>query len=262
MSRQIVETKLAIIIDPQEQRPPQASQRIQEFIEGGGKGILIGGSGAIENTLFQDTVCAAVEVSGDTPTWIFPGHIGQIPEDSQGITGFLNYRHIMGSGGTDFEKIYPTKIRNHVFQTLQQRNIPSLSTLYVLCGDPEASVTRVTGILPLDLSDPEAEERFYKGVNYWLTPDLDCIYIEGGSRSSQPVNPNIVRKTKEYINMCGNHQTLLFAGGGINSPEQAGLFVSSADYLVVGNYFEKNGAGDTAQFVQALRIEDGYTLDL
>lgn len=239
-----VDTRLAIIIDPPKQTPGEAVLRVDEFIQKGGGGVLIGGSGAIEPVLFQDTVAeiTAVTTEACIPVWILPGHIGQIPTDNRGITGVLNYEYIIGSGGNDFDTVYPRETRELVAQTLQARRIPSISTLYILCGDPNASVSKVSGILPLDLTSPLDRNRCLENVNTRLGR-VECVYFESDSHTFP----------RQIIDSLRNISFLFFSGG-IRNPAYARLFADIADYVVVsGRHFERNGVKDVADFVAALK---------
>lgn len=248
-----VNTQLAIIIDPPNQTVMEAASRVGEFIQRGGQGVLIGGSGAIEYTLFQDTVAAITDVTAtaSVPVWVLPGHIDQIPADRRGITGVLNYAHIMGSSGSGFQTVYPEKARVLVARTLQDRKIPSISTLYILCGDPNASVSRVSGILPLDLASPAGRNRFLENVNPWLGR-VQCVFFESGSNTLSPLDPEIVIRTRQI--MYGLRVTSsLFVSGGIRNPAHARLYADIADFVVVGGHFERNGIKDASEFVAALK---------
>lgn len=239
-----IETRLAIIVDPPKQTPEEAALRISEFIQRGGGGVLIGGSGAIEPILFQATVAkiTTVATEASVPVWILPGHIGQIPTDQRGVTGVLNYAYIMGSGGKDFDTVYPMKARELVARTLRARKIPSISTLYVLCGDPNASVSRVSGILPLDLVSPSGGSRFLEDINTWLGR-VNCVYFESGSYAL----PHQLTDSLRAISP-------LFFIGGVRNHVYARLFAGIADYVVVsGRHFERNGVKDTSEFVAALK---------
>lgn len=246
-------TKLAIVIDPPNQHPDVASSRVSEFIQRGGGGVLIGGSGPIKANIFQDTVDVIIDIATqykDIPVWIFPGHIDQIPKSGLGIKGLLNYQHIMGDGA-NFQEIYPPKVQEIVSKTLAARKIESIPTLYILCGDPNASVSKVSGILPLNLNCPAVAQRLLHDTKHWLQ-SVDCVYFESGSNASQPVNRNIVVKTRSLIKKVGT-KALLFVSGGISTPEFASAYTGVSDYVVVGGHFERNGVKDTDRFVAALK---------
>lgn len=250
-----IDTKLAIIIDPPNQSTKTASLRVNEFIQRGGGGVLVGGSGAIDSNIFQDTTAAIIDTVtqyGSIPIWILPGHINQILEATPGISGIFNYRYIMGDGGNDFDKIYPQEIRELVVKTLQAKKIPNILTLYVLCGDPNASVSKVSGILPLDLASSSMNRLFLKNTGAWLEEGIDCIYFESGSGAAQPLSRDTVIQTRHLIDKL-RPEASLFVSGGIRSPIQARLFAGIADYVVVGGHFERNGVKEVPEFVAALR---------
>lgn len=251
-----VDTRLAIIIDPPDQTPKEAALRVDEFIQRGGNDILIGGSGIIESNLFQDTVRAVTDVAtrhSSIPVWILPGHLDQIPVGKRGVSGVLNYQYIMGSGGNDFDAVYPENARKFVSKTLKDRQIPSISTLYILCGDPNASVSRVSGILPLDFASLSVRERFLEDMNVWLARDIECVFFESGSNTLGPMDRNIVIQTRQMIDSFRT-ETSLFVSGGIRNPVHARLFAGIADYVVVGGYFERNGVKEVADFLAALKV--------
>lgn len=250
-----IDTQLAIVIDPPNQAPKVASSRVDEFIQRGGRGILIGGSGPIEQNIFQDTVSSIVKITAQyksIPVWIFPGDVRQIPESATGITGLLNYKQIMGGGGKDFQQVYPEKAREAVSKVLMDRGIESISTLYILCGDPNASVSKVSGILPLDLTCSATSQRFLKDAGFWLK-SVDCVYFESGSGAGQPINLDTVVQTRHLIDKLDT-QVSLFVSGGVRNPTHARLFAGIADYVVIGGHFERNGVKDTNEFVTALRV--------
>lgn len=185
------------------------------------------------------------------PIIIFPGHVAQIPQNPNGIAGVLNYTFIVGSDGYDFDTVYPPQARQYVDHTLLQRGIPSVSTLYVLCGDPSATVSQVTGIRPVDTNQPDEQERVLRTVSEWLERGVDCIFFDAGSHANTSANPDMVRATRTLIDNTSS-DTLLFVGGGVYQPHQATPYRGVADCISVGTYFEDNGATNTDQFVAVL----------
>jgi len=245
-------TRLAMLIDPPKQSPLVAQTRTAKFLQQGGNAVLIGGSGHIEEGVFQETVDSVVDASVDVPIIIFPGHINQIPRRPDGITGVLNYSFIVGSEGYDFDVVYPPQARQYVHSTLSERGIPSISTLYVLCGDPNASVSRVTGIKPVDTGNVEEQERVLHSVQQWLQRGVDCVFFDAGSHASTSANPDMVRTARELIDEV-SPDTLLFIGGGVYQPDNATPYKGVVDCISVGSYFEENGAVNVDQFLTAIR---------
>ncbi len=249
------DTKLAMIVDPPEQSPQQAAARVEEFLQKGGSAVLIGGSGKIEPDVFHNVVVAVTQVTSDrstVPVWILPGHIDQIPQNRYDLAGVFNYKYIMGSEGS-FDEAYPPEARARVAVILSERQIPSISTLYILCGDPVSSVSRVSGIKPLDFSFQQSQERFLKDTQYWLERNVDCVFFESGSNSQKYVDRGVVLEVRQLIDTI-SPETLLIVSGGIRTPDQARLFANIADYVNVGGQFERNGVGDVQDFVFALRV--------
>lgn len=244
-------TRLGILIDPPKQPFSVAKKRTVEFANQGGDCVLIGGSGYIENQVFQGTIDAVLEAGANLPIIIFPGHIGQIPEKPKGITGLLNYELIIGDKSSRFEGALPSQAKEYLNKTLKQRGISSISTLYVLCGDPNASVSKVSGIKPVDLSVEREAQRALIEIQKWLKEKIDCVFFDAGSQAKTSANPEVLITVRSMINEI-SPKTLLFVGGGIAEPGQAAQYQGVADCLSVGTYFEKNGIMNMDLFLKAI----------
>lgn len=194
---------------------------------------------------------AVVEAPIEVPIIIFPGHVNQIPENPDRIAGVLNYSFIVGSEGYDFDTVYPPQARQYVDHTLQQRGIPSVSTLYVLCGDPSATVSQVTGIRPVDTNKEDEQERVLRTVSEWLERGVDCVFFDAGSHANTSANPDMVRAARSLIDTT-SPDTLLFVGGGVYQPHQTTPYKGIADCISVGTYFEDNGVARMDEFMKAL----------
>lgn len=248
-------THLGMLIDPDKQSPDIARARVAQFSQQGGGAILIGGSGSIDDDIFQSTVEAVVGGGvSDIPVIIFPGHIRQIPKSPDKIAGVLNYQYILGSEGYDFDTVYPPEARHYVGQTLEKRGIASVSTLYVLCGDPQATVSRVTGVMPVDTSKPEEQERILRTVETWLQRGVDCVFFDAGSHAPTSANPDMVKAVSGLIDTTSPN-TLLFVGGGVYHPHQAKPYKGVVDCISVGTYFEENGVTKMEEFMVNYRTD-------
>lgn len=135
---------------------------------------------------------------------------------------------------------------------LQDRKITSIPTLYILCGDPNASVSKVSGVLPLNLCSSLVNKRFLEDTSVWLNRGVKCIYFESGSGAGQPINRETVIQTRHLIDKLST-QVSLFVSGGVRTIEHARLFAGITDYVVVGGHFERNGVTEVPKFVEALR---------
>lgn len=213
------QTLLSMIIDPAEQSPYRAAIRTKNFISNGGNLVMIGGSGQIDDQLFQDTILSVTGITNakDIPALVLPGHIGQIPASNDGIAGIFNYKRILGEG--DFESAYPKEAREFVDLTLADRQINSISTLYVLCGSSDASVSKVSNILTMDFNNALLRDMFYEEVSGQLNDGVDVIFFEAGSRALGSVNNSVVKAVKEMINVS-RAETLVVVSGGISTPQQ------------------------------------------
>lgn len=154
--------------------------------------------------------------------------------------------------GNSFDIAYPQKARDFISKTLQERKITSIPTLYVLCGNPNASVSKECGILPLDLSSTSINKRFLEDTNVWLNKGIECVYFESGSGAAHPLNQDTVLETRYLIDRL-KPEASLFVSGGIRNPAHARMFAGIADYVVIGGHFERNGVKDTNEFVATLK---------
>lgn len=245
-------TNLGMLIDPPKQTFEVTKERVLQFSNQGGDVILIGGSGHINEEVFQGTVQAAVEAASGLPIIIFPGHINQIPRSNKGITGVLNYQLIIGEEAADFEKALPSQARAYLKKTLKERKIPSISTFYILAGDPNASVSKVSGIRPVDFSLPGEEERVLGEVRKWLEKEIECVFFDAGSHAKSSVSPDVILSARILINEISPH-TLLFVGGGIAEPNEAAVYAGVADCISIGTYFERNGVANVDLFLSNLQ---------
>ncbi len=248
-------THFGMLLDPTEQSSSAASDKVVEFENQGGEAILIGGSGHIDDAIFQGTVNSVVGVVRDIPIIIFPGHTSQIPVESKGITGVLNYQMILGSGDSQFNKAFPLKAREQFQRILDARGLNSLATLYILCGDPSASVSKVSGIKPANLNDESEQRRVLEVVTKYLNEGIQIIFFDTGSRAQTSVNRHVIQETRVLIDNVAP-DTFLFVGGGITGPEQAGIYKDLADCISIGTYFERNGVVNVAQFIAALSTQE------
>lgn len=244
-------TRLAMLLDPPEQDPVLAGEKAAAFESFGGHAVLVGGSGHIDATVFHNTVEAVTQSLRHIPLVIFPGHIHQIPQQAKGVTGVLNYQLIVGAEGANFDAAFPPEARALFNQTLEQRGLAAIATLYILCGDPNASVSKVSGIAPADTSLPREQDRIIDTLIAQLDKGVDCVFFDSGSRATSSANPNVIVKARDVIRARSPH-TLLFIGGGITEPTQASAYRDIADCLSLGTYFEKHGVENTAQFLAAL----------
>lgn len=248
-------TQLGMVIDPEKQTPQEAASRTLGFIKKGGNVVFVGGSGPIDSNIFNDTIgaIAGAAKEKDTPIFMLPGDIGQIMMARKEISGVFNYRHIMGSGGNSFDTVYPPSVRKSASESLKKKDISDIATLYVLCGDPNASVSQVSGIRPLNLVSEQAQRQFLYDVRRQLGEgnDIDCIFFESGSNSEQRVNTQVILKMREMIDAV-SPQTVLVVSGGIKTPNQAGCFAGIADCIDIGSHFEKNGIKDVGDFISTL----------
>jgi putative glycerol-1-phosphate prenyltransferase len=116
---------------------------------------------------------------------------------------------------------------------IKQTGVEIIPTGYILIdGGKLTAVERVSHTIPYSAEN----------VNLIANTALACqllgqkmVYLEAGSGANHPVPQNVIKTTKDTINIP------LIVGGGIKTPEMMQYaFEAGADLVVVGNHIESH----------------------
>ncbi len=188
--------------------------------------IFVGGSGFIDNSIFQKTVLYLKE-NTSIPVIIFPGDNSQRSVNADGL--------LLLSVFQSEKKEYIIGQLISVASQLIDEKVPLYPTLYVLMdGQKKTSTLQV-----LDINIPQLPNSFEDIKNYIISAKIlkyQYIYLEAGSGAKKPVTCDVIRKAKNILkNEC------LIVGGGIqNSTQLMDAYKAGSDIVVVGNILEKN----------------------
>lgn len=212
-----------ILLDPDKLDLEQIPQRIRRYQELGVENFFIGSSQPIKCNIHH--TAALIKQNLKYPLIIFPGSPEQITPEADGIL-FISL-----ISGRNPEYL----IGNHVLAAplLKKIGLKTIPTGYILIeSGHQTSVEIVSQTKPLRANDVKSV------VAHALAGEMlgmQYIYLEAGSGAERPVSVELITAVKKNITVP------LIVGGGIRTPEIAAEMVAAgADFLVVGNFLEKN----------------------
>lgn len=212
---------LAVLVDPDKFNADlvrmAASCRVSCFLVGGSE---------LRNGDTHKTVKAIKNISR-IPVVLFPGDESQLTPLADGLL-LLSLL-----SGRNPEYLIGKHVR--AAPIIRKMKIPHLPVAYMLVGGNSGSATqRVTGTEPIEGSDLKTI------MNTAIAAEqlgFRAIYLEGGSGTSQPVRPAVIRMIKKTVSLP------LIVGGGLSTPARvAAAARAGASMVVIGNALEANGS--------------------
>ena len=194
----------------------------QQTIIGNQLFIFVGGSQlkeSIYNTVERIKRLTSVSVV------MFPGDASQFAENVDALL-FLSL-----ASGRNAKYLIEQHIK--AAPLVRKANVECISTGYILVdGEKETAVARISQ------TTPYSAENVKLIANTALACQLlgqKMVYLEAGSGANRPVPQNIIKATREAIDIP------LIVGGGIKTPEMMqSAFDAGADLVVVGNHLENH----------------------
>lgn len=184
--------------------------------------IFVGGSQLKES--IYSTV-EKIKKLTSVPVVMFPGDASQFAENVDALL-FLSL-----ASGRNAKYL----IEQHIEAAplIKQVGIETIPTGYILVdGGKDTAVARVSQTTPYSAENIELI------ANTALACQLlgqKMVYLEAGSGANRPVPQNVIKATREAINIP------LIVGGGIKTPEMMQCaFNAGADLVVVGNHLESH----------------------
>jgi putative glycerol-1-phosphate prenyltransferase len=184
--------------------------------------IFVGGS------QLKDSVCttvARIKQLTSLPVVMFPGDASQFADNADALL-FLSL--VSGRNAK-----YLIEQHIEASRAIKSSGVECISTGYILVdGGKLTAVARVSHTEPYPVED----------VNLITDTALACqllghkmVYLEAGSGANNPVPQNVIKATREVIDIP------LIVGGGIKTPEMMqSAFNAGADLVVVGNHIESH----------------------
>jgi putative glycerol-1-phosphate prenyltransferase len=224
ISQHIAQKKkmLALLIDPDKCQGEKLRQQTKLINQHKPHLILVGGS---LTTYPVDETVQYLKKHTDIPVILYPGHPIQLSFSADALL-FLSM-----ISGRNPELL----IGSHVVSApiIRKKGLEAISTGYILIdGGISTSVEYIsqTRPIPSDKYDIAAATAMAGEML-----GLKIIYLDAGSGAHKPVQPAMIKKVRNSI------QIPLMIGGGINNAEKLqSAFESGADIVVVGNILEKD----------------------
>lgn len=214
---------LAVLIDPDKMRIVSVSGFVSKINQSIATHIFVGGSEVAEG--ITETLVIEIKKHTDLPVVLFPGDVIQITDKADGIL-FLS---LISGRNPDY------LIGKHVeaVSKLKSSNLEVIPTGYILIENgKETSVERVSQTRPLKRNNIKAIIDTAKAGELL---GMQLIYLEAGSGATHAIEPKIIQKVKEELNIP------LIVGGGIRSKRAMdAAYKAGADIVVIGTAFEED----------------------
>lgn len=211
-----------ILIDPDKVTREELVAKVKLYDKKKIDYFFVGSSQPIKNDVGE--VIQIIKDNSDIPVIIFPGSPEQLRPNADAIL-FIS---LISGRNPDF------LISSHVHAApvLKKWQMPVLPTAYILIeSGKETSVERISGTKPL------SRENIENIANHALAGEMlgmQYVYLEAGSGAKIPVTPEIVKQVKDTVSIP------VIVGGGIRESDTVEeLSEAGADFIVIGNHFEK-----------------------
>ena len=214
--------QLAVLIDPDKQDLIRLKEIVKKIDDKKIDLILVGGS-LITDSIY-DTI-STIKKHTNIPVIIFPGSYFHISKNADAI---LLLSLISGRNPE-------LLIGNHVISAheLKKSKLEIIPTGYMLIENGNiTSVEYISNTKPIPANKPDI------AVSTAMAGEmlgLKLIYMDAGSGAKHPINPLMISKVKQNINIP------LIIGGGINTKQKLkDAYTAGADLVVIGTAFEQN----------------------
>lgn len=233
-----------LLLDPDKYDQEQLLTIVHQAEYSSVDAILIGGSLMLTNRL--DEYIELIKKETDIPVIIFPGSIMQVSGKADAIL----YLSLVSGRNPEF------LIGNHVVAapTLKHVGIEVISTAYMLIESGRStSASFMTNTTPIPRHKPEVAAVHALAAEYM---GMKITYLEGGSGAELSVPVETIQAVAQAVDIP------IIVGGGIRTPEDARAKVEAgADFVVVGNIFEKNTDSSFFQdMVDAVHIKSNKSI--
>jgi phosphoglycerol geranylgeranyltransferase len=214
--------QFALLIDPDKHNGQSLSDLIDLVNETPVDYILIGGSLVSGH---PDPMIEQIKKQCRIPVFLFPGSLLQITGNADAIL----LLSLISGRNPEF------LIGNHVVAApfLRKSGLGIIPTGYILIENGNtSSVEYMSNTKPLPPDKPDIAVATAMAGEML---GMKLIYLEGGSGSGHPINPELIRQVKKNIRIP------LIVGGGIRRRGDAeAVYKAGADIIVVGNALEND----------------------
>jgi phosphoglycerol geranylgeranyltransferase len=213
---------LWLLIDPDETFAADAASLAKQAGDHGCDAILLGASTGADGHFAH--VAKAVHEASAKPVLLFPNGAAQVIPHADAIL----FMSLLSGRNPRF--LVEEQVAGA--PDVHAHNLETISTAYLLVeSGVETAVQQVSQTRPLDRNDIENAWSHALAAKYL---GMSLLYLEAGSGAPKTV-------PAEMVTRCASAGLPVAVGGGIRTPEQAGLMVSAgARFVIVGNRFQPN----------------------
>ena len=227
---------LFVLVDPERTTPSDAAELARSVEQQGALGMLIGTS--FDGADRTREVAAAIKGAASLPLLLFPGSASQlVPEvDAVLLLSLVS--------GRNPQYLIEEHVRSVPF--FKRHKTRTVSTAYILVdGGRVTAVESVSQTRPLPADKPEIAAAHAMAAQMI---GMAAVYLDAGSGAAEPVRPAVIRAVRDCVDLP------LFVGGGIRDADQVrAAREAGADFVVVGNTIESEGAAAVRMLAAAAR---------
>lgn len=227
---------LFVLVDPERTAPQDAAELARMADQEGAAGMLIGTS--FDGAARTAQVAAAIKGASKLPLLLFPGSASQLVAEVDAVL-LLSL-----VSGRNPQYLIEEHVRSVPF--FDRHKVTAISTGYILVdGGRITAVESVSQTRPLPADKPEIAAAHAMAASMI---GMAAVYLDAGSGAANPVHPGVIKAVRGKVSLP------LFVGGGMRTAEQVkAARQAGADFMVVGNVIEDDGAGALRALVAAAR---------
>ncbi len=215
-----------LLIDPDDIPFPEIEDRVRRAISLGVDIIFVGGSLLMSHNM--DEVTRTIKkAAGEAPVIVFPGG----PQQISGFADAILFISLIS--GRNPENLIGHQVM--AAPIIHQLGLEAISCGYMLIESGNlTSVGFRSASLPIPRSKPKIALAHALAAQYL---GMSSIYLEAGSGAELTVPDEMVALCAQFLDIP------IIVGGGLRTPEEAGRKArAGADFVVIGNFFEADGA--------------------
>ncbi|MCX8171231.1 MAG: geranylgeranylglyceryl/heptaprenylglyceryl phosphate synthase [Candidatus Bathyarchaeota archaeon] len=227
------------LIDPEKVTPELAALLSREIEASGSSAIMIGGTTLASVELLND-ITRAVKSSVKIPVILFPNNV-------TGISGYADaiwFMSLLNSADPYF--IFGAQTL--AAPIIKRLGLEAIPLGYIIVG--EGGAAGVIGkACPIPYNKPELAAAHALAAQFL---GMRFIYLEAGSGASRPVPPEMIKMTRETVDVK------IIVGGGIKTGAHAERAIKAgADIVVTGTALENSGIekvrAKVAEIIEGMR---------
>ncbi|MEM1506636.1 MAG: geranylgeranylglyceryl/heptaprenylglyceryl phosphate synthase [Candidatus Bathyarchaeia archaeon] len=211
------------LIDPEKVTPEFAALLSRESEASGSSAIMIGGTTLASIDLLNN-ITKAVKKSVKIPVILFPNNVTGISEYADAVW----FMSLLNSA----DPYFILGAQTLAAPLIKKIGLEAIPLGYIIIGEG-GSAGVIGKACPIPYNKPELAVAHALAAQFL---GMRFVYLEAGSGASRPVPPEMIRMTREAVDIK------MIVGGGIKTGAQAERAVrAGADIVVTGTVLESSG---------------------